>query len=226
MPLSPPPLRLSHPAHQCIGAQIREQCDAFVRGVRSVAPLPWLRPFSEAELQVLISGTGVALDVTDMQRHTRYTGGYTSLDPTVKVRAHRLQACCLRAHGLTLGAAQGFWRIVRELSPEDKAALLRFVTSCPRVPPLGFAALHPPFCLQRVRPRPLARLLAPTVRLHALHGVADDAGAQVSLGSEPDRLPTASTCFNILKLPAYRDERTLREKLLTAIRSNAGFELS
>lgn len=34
-------------------------------------------------------------------------------------------------------------------------------------------------------------------------------------GHEEDRLPTASTCVNLLKLPAYRTSDTLREyKLL------------
>ena len=45
-------------------------------------------------------------------------------------------------------------------------------------------------------------------------------------GTEPDRLPTASTCMNLLKLPEFRDETTLRTKLLYAIEADAGFELS
>ena len=45
-------------------------------------------------------------------------------------------------------------------------------------------------------------------------------------GTEPDRLPTASTCMNLLKLPEFNDERSLRTKLLYAIESDAGFELS
>jgi len=43
---------------------------------------------------------------------------------------------------------------------------------------------------------------------------------------DQNRLPTSSTCVNLLKLPRYRDERTLRHKLLTAINANAGFDLS
>ncbi|RXG70066.1 Ubiquitin-protein ligase E3C [Armadillidium vulgare] len=43
---------------------------------------------------------------------------------------------------------------------------------------------------------------------------------------DEDRLPSASTCMNLLKLPEYKDENTLREKLLYAINSSAGFELS
>lgn len=45
-------------------------------------------------------------------------------------------------------------------------------------------------------------------------------------GNESDRLPTASTCMNLLKLPEFRDYDTLKHKLLYAIESGAGFELS
>ena len=45
-------------------------------------------------------------------------------------------------------------------------------------------------------------------------------------GTELDRLPTASTCVNLLKLPDYQDKELLREKLLYAIKSGARFDLS
>ena len=44
--------------------------------------------------------------------------------------------------------------------------------------------------------------------------------------ADDSRLPTASTCFNVLKLPVYSSKQILQGKLLTAIRSNSGFELS
>ncbi|EIW71232.1 hypothetical protein M231_06447 [Tremella mesenterica] len=47
-----------------------------------------------------------------------------------------------------------------------------------------------------------------------------------SSGTNTDRLPSASSCFNLLKLPEYTDERVLRQKLLQAITSGAGFDLS
>lgn len=43
---------------------------------------------------------------------------------------------------------------------------------------------------------------------------------------EVSRLPTASTCFNLLKLPNYSSRSALKEKLRYAINSHAGFELS
>ncbi|KAG8852075.1 hypothetical protein FRB91_007040 [Serendipita sp. 411] len=45
-------------------------------------------------------------------------------------------------------------------------------------------------------------------------------------GIDTSRLPTASTCVNLLKLPLYQDEETMRKKLLHAINSGAGFDLS
>ncbi|GAB1289498.1 Ubiquitin-protein ligase E3C [Apodemus speciosus] len=45
-------------------------------------------------------------------------------------------------------------------------------------------------------------------------------------GSDLERLPTASTCMNLLKLPEFYDEALLRSKLLYAIECAAGFELS
>jgi ubiquitin-protein ligase E3 C len=41
-----------------------------------------------------------------------------------------------------------------------------------------------------------------------------------------DRLPMAGTCFNMLKLPVYKDDETMRQRLLYAINSKAGFDLS
>ncbi|CAO3574093.1 unnamed protein product [Mortierella alpina] len=45
-------------------------------------------------------------------------------------------------------------------------------------------------------------------------------------GQEEDRLPTSSTCMNLLKLPAFTSRERLKEKLMYAIHSQAGFDLS
>lgn len=156
-----------------VSDRIKEQSDAFTRGLWDVIERPWLRLFNEPELQVLISGASDGkIDVPDMKSNTRYTGGYTMLDRNI-VR---------------------FWSVVSSFSPKNQADLLRFVTSCERPPPLGFASMNPPFTIQRV-------------------GISE-------------KLPTASTCFNTLKLPTYSSEKVLREKLIYAIGSNAGFELT
>jgi ubiquitin-protein ligase E3 C len=41
-----------------------------------------------------------------------------------------------------------------------------------------------------------------------------------------DRLPSASTCLNLLKLPPIADFELLKEKLICAIESESGFDLS
>ncbi|SCV74701.1 BQ2448_7730 [Microbotryum intermedium] len=45
-------------------------------------------------------------------------------------------------------------------------------------------------------------------------------------GADQDRLPTSSTCVNLLKISEYKDEEMMRQKLLYAINSGAGFDLS
>jgi ubiquitin-protein ligase E3 C len=92
---------------------------------------------------------------------------------------------------------QWFWEVLAEFSPAQQGDFLKFVTSCARQPLLGFQYMQPPFCIQKV---PL-----------------DAAG---------HKLPTAATCMSLLKLPDYRDKATMKAKLLYAISSNAGFELS
>ncbi|KNE99767.1 hypothetical protein PSTG_07054 [Puccinia striiformis f. sp. tritici PST-78] len=47
-----------------------------------------------------------------------------------------------------------------------------------------------------------------------------------SSGTDRSRLPSASTCVNLLKLPEYLNEIELENKLVYAINSGAGFDLS
>ncbi|KFM25064.1 E3 ubiquitin-protein ligase UPL7 [Auxenochlorella protothecoides] len=101
---------------------------------------------------------------------------------------------------------KAFWACVAGMDATSQAALLKFVTSVSRPPLGGFQHLAPPF---------------------AIHKVACSASPLAILGGrDVDRLPTASTCTNTLKLPDFRRSGTLREKLLYAIRAGAGFDLS
>ncbi|KAJ9555073.1 hypothetical protein OSB04_009687 [Centaurea solstitialis] len=99
-----------------------------------------------------------------------------------------------------------FWEVIREFEPKERCMLMKFVTSCSRAPLLGFKHLQPSFTIHKV---------ACDLPLWATFG-----------GQDVDRLPSASTCYNTLKLPTYKRSGTLRTKLLYAINSNAGFELS
>lgn len=116
--------------------------------------------------------------------YARYSNGYSESSHTIKL----------------------FWKVVRELSPDRRCALLRFITSTSRAPLGGFKHLQPPLTIHKVDcgASPLALLGGPDV----------------------DRLPSASTCYNMLKLPNYKRQSTLKQKLLYAIGSGAGFELS
>jgi len=132
--------------------------------------------FNEPELQVVISGpTNGSIDVEDLKANAKLTGGYTIFDSQIR----------------------RFWRVVSSFDDHQRADLLRFVTSCERPPPLGFASMNPPFTIQRV-----------------------------PISSDGDKLPTASTCFNILKLPTYSSEKMLKDRLLYSIQSGSGFELT
>ena len=48
----------------------------------------------------------------------------------------------------------------------------------------------------------------------------------ISRSFDPNAMPTASTCFNILKLPDCRNIDLLRDRLLTAIQCSTGFQFS
>ncbi|XP_069353493.1 ubiquitin-protein ligase E3B [Eulemur rufifrons] len=185
-------------AHFRMHTQIKNQTAALISGFRSIIKPDWIRMFSTPELQRLISGDNAEMDLEDLKRHTVYYGGFHG--------SHRVIIW--------------LWDILAsDFTPEERAMFLKFVTSCSRPPLLGFAYLKPPFSIRCVE-------------------VSDDQDTGDTLGSvlrgfftirkrEPGgRLPTSSTCFNLLKLPNYSKKSVLREKLRYAISMNTGFELS
>lgn len=186
-------------AHYRMCVQIREQTAAFIRGFKSIVRHDWLQMFSGPELQRLISGDNAAMDLGDLRRHTRYYGGYHS--------NHRV--------------VNWLWDVLeKDFSEDEKSRFLKFVTSCSKPPLLGFAHLEPPFSVR-------------CVECNDDEDEGDTVGSVFrgffSVGRRRDpvgRLPTSSTCFNLLKLPNYRKKSTLKEKLRYAINANAGFELS
>ena len=56
--------------------------------------------------------------------------------------------------------------------------------------------------------------------------LAAQMAGQVLDEASQERLPTASTCVNLLKLPPYQSAKVIREKLLYAVKNVAGFDLS
>ncbi|GAA5906318.1 hypothetical protein JCM6882_002700 [Rhodosporidiobolus microsporus] len=157
-----------------LNLQIAPQCRAFFAGLSEVINPRWLRMFNQSELAVLVGGTDEAIDIDDLRRNTVYSG-WSADENSPTIRA--------------------FWDAVASFSKDERAQLVRFVTSCERPPLLGFAQLNPLFAIRKA-------------------------------GDDQERLPTSATCVNLLKLPEYTDSHNLREKLLYAISSGAGFDLS
>ncbi|KAA8572715.1 hypothetical protein EYC84_003305 [Monilinia fructicola] len=155
-----------------------ELTQAFLRGLGQIINPSWLSMFNQAELQTLISGETSEIDVNDLRENTQYGGVYSIGDD-----------------GLEHPTVVMFWEVMEELEDEDRRRVLKYVTSTPRAPLLGFSQLNPLFSIR-------------------------DSSA------DEERLPSASTCVNLLKLPRYQSKERLREKLLYAVRAGAGFDLS
>ncbi|EFQ93224.1 hypothetical protein CFE70_000162 [Pyrenophora teres f. teres 0-1] len=169
---------ISYMARHRLQNQPYAQTTAFLRGLSTMIQPSWLSMFNQSELQTLISGTRTSIDVEDLRRNTIYGGTYVIGDdgqehPTIQI----------------------LWKVMKEMSDDERRAVLKFVTSTPRAPLLGFGTLNPRFSIR-------------------------------DAGSDQERLPSTSTCVNLLKLPMYRDEKTLKEKLLYSVFSGAGFDLS
>ncbi|SLM37927.1 iq and hect domain protein [Lasallia pustulata] len=158
--------------------QPRLQTSAFLRGLGQIIQPSWLSMFNQSELQTLLGGDSSEIDVDDLRANTLYGGVYVIGDD-----------------GLEHSSVQLFWQVMRSLSDADRRKVLKFVTSTPRAPLLGFAQLNPRFSIR-------------------------------DAGDDQTRLPSTSTCVNLLKLPRYSEAETLREKLLYAVNSGAGFDLS
>jgi ubiquitin-protein ligase E3 C len=138
----------------------------------------WLSMFNQSELQRLVGGDSSEIDVEDLRSNTIYSGLYVIGDdgmehPTIKM----------------------FWEVMHELENEQRREVLKYVTSTPRAPLLGFSQLSPRFSIR-------------------------------DGGIDEERLPSTSTCVNLLKLPRYSSAKTLKSKLLYAVQSGAGFDLS
>ncbi|KAF1805933.1 hypothetical protein FB192DRAFT_1340530 [Mucor lusitanicus] len=102
---------------------------------------------------------------------------------------------------------RSLWQIVAEFNSTEKRAFLKFVTGCPKPPLGGFDYLQPAF----------------TVRMVSIDSTNMDGTKIVKSffklnlnNNKSGRLPSSSTCFNLLKLPAYTKKSLLKEKLVYA----------
>ena len=87
-----------------------------------------------------------------------------------------------------------FWNVISRMSTGDRSKLLQFSTGSPLLPVGGFADLRP--------------------RWHC----------SINFSAPSTTLPTAQTCFNILRMAAYPSEDVLEQRLMTALRhGSTGF---
>ncbi|EME83938.1 uncharacterized protein MYCFIDRAFT_135244 [Pseudocercospora fijiensis CIRAD86] len=161
-----------------LARQASQQTRTFLRGLSDIIQPSWLSMFNQSELQILIGGAAAGIDVNDLRRNTQYGGTYV-----------------IGNDGMEHPSVQMFWNVMQKMEDQDRRKVLKFVTSTPRGPLLGFGHLNPRFSIR-------------------------------DSGSDENRYPTTSTCVNLLKLPMYKSEAVLREKLLAAVNSGAGFDLS
>lgn len=169
---------ISYIARYRLQLQPQYQTNAFLQGLGQIIQPAWLSMFNQAELQTLVSGENADIDVEDLRRNTQYGGVYTIGDDNQEHETVQL-----------------FWKVMHEMNNEERQKVLRFVTSTPRAPLLGFSHLNPRFSIR-------------------------------DSSEDQERLPSTSTCVNLLKLPRYSNAETLRSKLLYAVSSGAGFDLS
>jgi ubiquitin-protein ligase E3 C len=172
------PLYVSYVVRHRLLMQPMQQTQAFLRGLHAIIKPSWLSMFNQSELQRLVGGDSSAVDIEDLRANTQYGGVYVIGDD-----------------GLEHPSVQLFWEVMQEFDDDDRRKVLKYVTSTPRAPLLGFGVLNPRFSIR-------------------------DGGADES------RLPSTSTCVNLLKLPRYSSKGVLRDKLLYAVNSGAGFDLS
>ncbi|KAG9235869.1 hypothetical protein BJ875DRAFT_253871 [Amylocarpus encephaloides] len=172
------PLYVYRVAQHRLQVQPYQQTHAFLKGLGEIIKPSWLSMFNQSELQTLVGGDSSEIDVDDLRQNTLYGGVYQIGDD-----------------GLEHPTIQLFWQVLKNLEDTDRRKVLKYVTSTPRAPLLGFSQLNPRFSIR-------------------------------DAGNDESRLPSTSTCVNLLKLPRYTSMGILKQKLLYAVNSGAGFDLS
>lgn len=105
---------------------IKRQTVSFLKGLRQIISETCFNMFNPDELNVILSGSSRDLDIDDLREHS---------------------VCSGFAPGSTY--VDSLWDIVKSFTPLQKRKFLKFVTSVPRGPLLGFRMLEPNFGVRR-----------------------------------------------------------------------------
>jgi hypothetical protein len=147
-------------------AESKSSLQQFYHGLSGVVPVELFNLFTPFELEATFCGEP-DVSVELLKRVTEYDC-VSPTDPHI----------------------EAFWRVVEQMTPEERSALINFCSGRARLP--GSAQeLHMNF-----------KLTAPPPR---------------SVDSPDDYLPIAQTCFFSLSLPRYSSQAVLAEKLRYAI---------
>ncbi|XP_067942124.1 E3 ubiquitin-protein ligase HACE1-like [Watersipora subatra] len=95
---------------------------------------------------------------------------------------------------------QWFWQLLLEMDREERVQILQFSTGSSRVPFGGFG--------------------------HLRGGDGEQKFTISKVETVTKRLPTSSTCINMLKLPVYQSKEELRQYLKLSIDSCTGFQVA
>jgi hypothetical protein len=140
----------------------------FRNGLSTVVPWEALKLFSAQETLHLIGGQDPHFSKEELVDHIVISHGYTKTSPQIIM----------------------LLEVLEELSGEDQAAFIRFVTGADKLPVGGLGNLKPSL----------------TIALRSIPG------------QDADRmLPSVMTCTNYFKLPEYSAKDIMREKLRQAI---------
>ncbi|EZG83065.1 ubiquitin-transferase domain protein [Gregarina niphandrodes] len=160
-------------------------------GFHRVIPALLTKTFTRArDVEIATCGYPV-IDVEILKEHVRVEFPGDQLDET---EARRMAQVVL-----------WLFEILADADQTTRRLFMRFVTGLSRLP-LGWidpraTQSHPP-CL-------FCRILRP-------HEILEN-GTTLTQSQVDQRLPTATTCFQILKLPLYSSKEVLKDRLLTAL---------
>lgn len=105
-----------------MSTSVKEQVEAFLKGLNDLIPDNLLSIFDENELELLICGAAT-YSLSDLRMNHIVTGSTYDFQKVV----------------------DWFWKSVSAFSDEEFARLLQFTTGCSHLPPGGFADLNPRF---------------------------------------------------------------------------------
>lgn len=148
---------------------------ALCKGFYGLVPHRYIAPFTESELELIISGQD-DLDLGDWKENTKYSAELAEDSPVVV----------------------WFWQWMDSQTTEMHRKVLQFVTGSPNVPLGGFKNLR---------------------------GTESKVKFNISKAqkerSSSHGLPTASTCFNMLKMPEFSSQQDFQTKMEIAV--NQGY---